>query len=111
MKREIITLSGSTRFRDQFREVEHALALEGKIVLPPGVYGKAEGIEYSPEVEQELWDLHVSKMEISDGIFVVDVSGYIGDSTKKEIEYAKSHRKFVRYYSEDSRFTKSDSDK
>lgn len=100
MKREIITLSGSTRFRDQFREIERKLTLEGKIVLPPAIYGKAEGIEYSPELAKHLLELHLDKIDISDGIFVIDVGGYFGASTKKEIDYAKSKGKFVRYYSE-----------
>jgi len=69
-------------------------------VLPPAIYGKAEGIEYSPDVAQKLWDVHIDKINMSDGIFVIDVGGYIGDSTQKEIEYAKSKGKFVRFYSQ-----------
>ncbi len=99
MKREIITLSGSTRFRDQFKEIERKLTLEGKIILPPAFYGKAEGIEYSPDMAKILWDLHLDKIDMSDGIFVIDPGGYLGESTKKEIEYAKQKGKFVKYYS------------
>jgi len=101
MKREIITLSGSTKFREQFREVERKLTMDGKIVLPPAIYGKAEGIEYSPELAKHLWDLHLDKIDISDGIFVIDVDGYMGKSTQKEIDYAKNKGKFVKYYSKD----------
>ena len=51
MKREIITLCGSTRFINEFREVERALTLNGKIPLPPAIYGKAENIgDYSEEL-------------------------------------------------------------
>ncbi|MCK4386861.1 MAG: hypothetical protein KAV41_02140 [Candidatus Pacebacteria bacterium] len=99
MKREIITLSGSTKFRDQFREVERMLTMDGKIVLPPAIYGKAEGIKHSVEVSKHLLSLHLDKINISDGIFVIDVGGYIGDSTKKEIDYAKDKGKFIKYYS------------
>ncbi len=101
MKRQIVTLSGSTRFKDQFREVEKKLTTDGVVVLPPAFYGKSEGIEYSPEMAKHLWDLHLYKIDISDGIFVIDVGGYIGDSTKKEIEYAEEKGKDVRYYSEE----------
>jgi hypothetical protein len=101
MKREIITLSGSTRFRDQFREIERKLTMKGKIVLPPAIYGKAEGLEYTPEMAKNLWELHLDKINISNGIFVIDVDGYVGDSTRKEIDYAKSKGKFVRYYSQE----------
>ncbi len=106
MKREIITLSGNTRFRDRFKEVERKLTLEGKIVLPPAIYGKSEGIEHSPTTIKLLYELHLAKIDISDGIFVIDVGGYIGDSTRKEIKYAKNKRKFVRYYSRDFKDTK-----
>ncbi len=101
MKREIITLCGSTRFRDEFREIERKLTLDGYIVLPPAFYGKSEGLEYSGEMEKKLWDLHIDKINISDGIFVIDVGGYIGDSTREEIDYAKGAGKFIKYYSKE----------
>lgn len=102
MKREIITLCGSTKFRDQFREIERKLTMDGKIVFPPAFYGKAEGLEYSPEMAEHLWNLHIDKINISDGIYVINPGGYIGESTKKEIDYAKNLGKFVRYYSEEN---------
>jgi hypothetical protein len=101
MKREIITLCGSTRFREQFREVERKLTMEGKVVLPPAFYGKAEGLEYSSEMEKGLWELHLDKINISNGIYVINPEGYIGESGKKEIEYAQNAGKFIRYYSEE----------
>ena len=101
MKRKIITLCGSTKFRDQFKEIERMLTMQGKIPLPPAFYGKAEGIEYLPEMAKQLWELHLDKINISDGIYVIDLGGYIGESTKKEIEFAKSAGKDVKYYSRD----------
>ena len=101
MKREIITLCGSTRFKEQFKEVERKLTLQGKIVLPPAIYGKSDGIEYSTELAKNLFDLQIDKIKISHGIFVIDVGGYIGDSTKKEIGEAESMGKFVKYYSKE----------
>lgn len=101
MKREIITLCGSTRFRDQFREIERKLTMEGKIPLPPAFYGKAEEVEYSPEMAKHLWELHLNKINISDGIYVINPGGYMGESTKKEIDFARSHGKNIRFYSEE----------
>jgi hypothetical protein len=101
MKREIITLCGSTRFRDEFQEVERALTLEGKIPLPPAIYGKAEGIAYPEELALHLWKVHMDKIAISDGIFVVNPQGYLGERTHKEIAIAQEQGKFVRYYSEE----------
>jgi hypothetical protein len=103
MKREIITLCGSTRFMKEFKEVERALTLEGKIPLPPAIYGKAEDIEYPEELSKHLFDLHLDKIRISNGIFVIDVEGKLGDSTKKEIEFAIKNKKTIKYYSKESK--------
>ena len=102
MKREIITLCGSTRFMEEFKDVERALTLDGKIPLPPAIYGKAEGMrDYPEELAKHLFDLHLDKILISEGIFVVDVDGYLGESTKKEIEFAEENGKSVKYYSKE----------
>jgi len=101
MRREIITLCGSTRFREQFREVERRLTLEGKIVMSLAIYGKAEGIEHDEETAKRLYDLHLDKINLSDGIYVIDVGGYIGESTRKEIDHAEKNWKFVKYYSKE----------
>lgn len=103
MKREIITLSGSTRFKEQFREIERKLTMEGKIVLPPAIYGKSEGIEYSSEMAKHLWNLHLDKISISDGIYVIDPDGQFGGRTQEEIDYAESKGKFIKYYSKENK--------
>lgn len=99
MKREIITLCGSTRFINEFKEVERFLTFQGKIPLPPAIYGKAEGIKYSDKLAKQLFELHLDKIRISDGIFVIDPNGELGESTVKEIEFAKKEGKFIIYYS------------
>lgn len=98
-KPEIITLCGSTRFKDEFLKVMRRLTLEGKIVIPPGVFGHSDGGEVSEEQKKMLDELHFRKIDISDGIYVIDINGYIGESTRREIEYATKNEKFVRYYS------------
>jgi hypothetical protein len=86
----------------EFKEIEKKLTMEGKIVLPPAFYSKAEGIKHSNDVARVLFELHLDKIDISDGIFVIDVGEYIGDSTRKEIEYARSRVKSIRYYSKEA---------
>ena len=102
-KRKIITLCGSTCFMKEFREVERRLTMGGVIVLPPAIFGKSEGISYSPELEKHLYELHLDKIRISDCIFVIYVDNYLGESTKKEIAFAKFLGKEIIYYSNQRR--------
>ncbi|MFD2444163.1 hypothetical protein ACFSO7_09255 [Bacillus sp. CGMCC 1.16607] len=97
---QVITLCGSTKFKNQFREAEASLTLQGNIVISLGFFEQSEGIELTKEQEKLFEDLHYRKIDISDEIFVIDVNGYIGTSTKKEIEYAKRKEKVIRYYSQ-----------
>ncbi len=96
----VITLCGSTRFKKEFREVEAMLTLQGHIVISLGFFEKSEGIILTSEQEKMLKEMHYRKIDLSDEIYVIDVDGYIGDSTRKEIEYAKEQGKIIRYYSE-----------
>lgn len=82
----------------EFKEVERALTFEGKIPLPPAIYGKAENVEYSGELAKSLFELHLDKIRISDGIFVIDVGGKLGESTETEIKFAEKNNK---YYSKE----------
>lgn len=101
MNREVITLSGSTRFKKQFREVERELTLKGKIVLVPAIFGKTEDLEHDDETLGLLSKLHFDKIKISDSIYVIDPEGYVGDHTKEEVEYAKRNNKKIYYYSKE----------
>lgn len=62
-------------------------------------FEQSEGFEITEEQAELLGNLHLRKIDVSDEIFVVDVNGYIGSSTKREIEYAKEKGKVIRYYS------------
>jgi hypothetical protein len=97
----IITLCGSTRFYETFLEVNNKLTAQGYIVLSIGVVkDKAIMLNKSDlELENMLVELHKEKIAMSDSIFVIDVDGYIGESTKSEIEFAKVHGKKIYYYS------------
>lgn len=84
---EVITLCGSTRFKEQFFEQQKRLTLEGKIVVSVGCFGHS-GDVFTDEQKIMLDDMHKRKIDMADGIFVINVGGYIGSSTRSEIDYA-----------------------
>ncbi len=95
---KIITLCGSTRFKEDFLEVQKKLTLAGSIVISVGCFGHSGDAEaMTDETKQMLDDMHKRKIDLADEIYVINRNGYIGDSTKSEIEYAISHGKPVRY--------------
>ena len=95
---EIVCLCGSTRFFKAFDEQNFKLTLEGKIVLSIGCNTKSdEGLELTVENKIRLDELHKRKIDLCDTVFVINVGGYIGDSTRSEIDYAKSVGKPVGY--------------
>lgn len=95
----VITLCGSTRFKADFMAMLENLTLAGNIVLLPGYFGHQEGaIPISDGVKEHLDALHKQKIDMSDYIYVINKDGYIGDSTKSEIAYAKEHGKGILYY-------------
>ncbi|WP_211746442.1 hypothetical protein [Paenibacillus sp. Marseille-Q4541] len=96
----IITLCGSTKFKEQFEQTNAFLTLQGNIVISVAFYEQSDGFEITEEQAELLGELHFKKIDMSDEIFVIDVDGYIGNSTRKEILYAKETGKTVRYYSD-----------
>ena len=77
-------------------EVQKKLTLEENIVISVGCFGHAGDI-FSDEQKLMLDDMHKRKIDMADEIFVINVGGYIGESTKSEIEYAKKHGKNISY--------------
>ena len=96
-KYKIITLIGSTKFKDDFIKVKEQLTLQGFIVLSLGVFSQYDNIKLSEDQLNMLADIQNKKIEMADEIFVINVGGYIGDSTRSEIQYAKMHGKKVNY--------------
>ena len=95
---KVITLCGSTRFRDAFVEAQKRLTLDGNIVISVGLFGHSgDGEVWAEGVKEMLDDMHRRKIDLSDEIYVINVGGYIGESTRSEIEYALSTGKTVRY--------------
>lgn len=94
----VITLCGSTKFKDEFIREQKRLTLDGNIVISVGMFGHAgDGEVWNDGVKQMLDDMHKRKIDMSDGIFVINVGGYIGQSTRSEIEYALRTGKTVEY--------------
>lgn len=91
----IITICGSTRFKDQILDTARDLTLMGHIVLAPCVFHHAEDTELTTEEKIRLDNLHKEKINMSDAIFVVNVDGYIGESTYGEIDWATRMKKQV----------------
>ena len=93
---KVITLCGSTRFKEQFVEVQKRLTLEGNIVISVGLFGHSGDNEVWNEGTKVMLDrMHLAKIDLADEIFVINVDNYIGDSTRNEIAYAKSKGKRV----------------
>ena len=97
-KYKVITLCGSTRFKEQFLEVQKRLTLEGNIVISVGLFGHSGDAEvWIPGTKEMLDDMHRRKIDMADAIYVINVGGYVGESTRSEIEYAKSQGKEVMF--------------
>jgi len=102
---EVVTLCGSTRFKDEFMKEQKRLTLAGKIVISVGLFGHSgdnevwEGMSEDTltKTKEMLDDMHKRKIDMADSIHVINVGGYIGSSTKSEIEYAKNHNKKITY--------------
>ena len=95
---KVITLCGSTRFKEQFIEMQKKLTLEGNIVISVGAFGHCGDNEVWTDGKKAMLDrMHLAKIDLADEIFVINVGNYIGDSTRNEIEFAKSKGKRVRF--------------
>lgn len=97
-KYNIITLCGSTKFKDDFIRIQKQLTLEGNIILTVGLYGHSGDNEvWNPGVKEMMDDMHKRRILMSDEIYVINKNNYIGESTKSEIEFAKKYNKKITY--------------
>lgn len=102
---KVITLCGSTRFKEEFLEVQKRLTLEGNIVISVGLFGHSGDKEVWESMDEGtltktkemLDDMHKRKIDMADEVFVINKHGYIGESTRSEIVYALTHGKKVNY--------------
>lgn len=97
----IVCLCGSTKFMAAFKKANLDFTLSGQIVLTVGADKSdlellQEGT-LTEDIKVRLDELHKRKIDLADEVFVLNVGGYIGESTRSEIEYAKLHEKPIRY--------------
>lgn len=107
MKPKVYVLCGSSRFPEAFHLANAHLSMQGHIVISLGLFGHADqptgarfltsdGLE-STEEKQRLDELHLRKIDLCDALFVINFGGYVGNSTRREIEYARRQGKAVEW--------------
>ena len=95
---KVITLCGSTKFKDSFIEIQKSLTLAVNIVISVGLYGHSgDSEEFKPDTKPMLDDMHKRKIDMADSIYVINVDGYIGSSTRSEIKYALITNKKIEF--------------
>lgn len=103
---KIVCLCGSTRFRDDFTKANYLETMAGNIVLSVGFFGhsltdasgESTGCTANEKIALDV--LHKRKIDLADEVLVLNVGGYIGDSTRSEIHYAILTKKSIRYLEE-----------
>lgn len=95
---KVVCICGSTKFKKEFLEAAKHQAKAGSIVLSVGWFSHADGDELSEKQRNSLDELHKRKIDMCDEILVIDVGGYIGESTQSEILYAQAQHKPVKYW-------------
>ncbi len=101
----VVCLCGSTRFMDTFFAAGWEETLADRIILSVGVckYGPADhtGEWLGPETVKRLDELHFRKIDLADEVLILNVGGYIGESTRHELDYAYETGKIVRFWEPD----------
>ena len=101
---KVITLCGSTKFEAEFAEVNQRLTMDGCVVISLGMFSLPDLPDYdwtvdSSDLKGRLGGVHFQKIRMADEVYIVDPGGYVGESTRREIAYAESLGKPVRYLS------------
>lgn len=97
---KIITVCGSLKYKKEIMEITEKMALQGNCMLSIVYPTKSNLNDYTKEEIELLGRMHYERIKISDAILVVNIDDYIGTSTKKEIDFAKSLNKEIIYYSD-----------
>lgn len=94
---KVITLCGSTKFKNEFLREQERLTLAGNVVMSVGVFGHVDNISMADSTKIMLDDIHKQKIDMADEIFVINRHDYIGESTRNEINYAVICGKPIKY--------------
>ncbi len=97
---KVITICGSFKFRREMIEVAEQMTLKGNCILMPNDLSRPNKESYTEEEAIIIDQMHKEKIKLSDSILVLNKDNYIGNSTKSEIEYAKSLNKEIIYYTD-----------
>ena len=95
----VVCLCGSTKFKQEFIGANFRETMAGKIVLSVGWFSHADGKIYTPTASEKvaLDQLHFRKIDLADEVLILNVGGYIGESTRNELNYAIASGKQVRF--------------
>ena len=91
----IVCLCGSTRFKDEYIKAQREETLKGKIVLSVGLWGHIEGLDMNGPTKKMLDELHLRKIDLADEVLFLNVGDYMGESTRRELAYAREKGKTV----------------
>lgn len=96
---EIVCLCGSTRFKQAFIDANFRETMASRIVLSVGWFGHADREIYTPTPEEKakLDELHLRKIDLADTVMILNVGGYIGESTRNELNYAREQGKRIEF--------------
>ena len=98
--RDVVAMIGSTRFQNTFIEKCWELSAKGFVVTLPNFRPATQMAKGFDIPEEILEDIGFKRIDMADKVYVVNEDGYIGDSTRKEIAYAKSIGKNIKYMEE-----------
>ncbi len=94
----IICLCGSTKFKKEYEQMNRRFTLKGYIVLSVGFFGHSDEVQPTDEEKRKLDELHKRKIDLADEVFIINLGGYIGESTRDEISYSRAHNKPISFY-------------
>jgi len=97
---KVVTICGSLKFEEDMIKIAGELETKENTCVLQCIYGLKN---LTDDEKKKLAELHYKKIDISDAIYVVNIGGYIGESTKLEIEYAQKHKKEIIYHERDKR--------
>jgi hypothetical protein len=98
----VVTLCGSTKFKDQINAENARLTMEGNVVISLGLFGHTDLPDYdwstdASDLKRMLDGLHFQKIDMADRVHIVNPGGYIGESTQRELAYARSQGKIITF--------------
>ena len=99
---KVITLCGSTKFEAEFAQVNQRLTMDGCVVISLGMFSLPDLPDYDgtadcSDLKGRLGALYFQKIRMADEVYIVDPGGHVGESTRREIAYAESLGKPIRY--------------